>query len=78
MAVEVWTDVLGFVKRDNLAKSVSLTNWQIYQICLPRLHGNRVMAHEVKWMTITRQESRWPWSPTAIMRIERDDEEAGP
>jgi hypothetical protein len=66
MAVEVWTDVLGFVKRDELARGVSLTNWRILHICWPRLHGNRVMAHEVK-MVIASQDADDGWSKTAIV-----------
>jgi hypothetical protein len=47
IAVEVWVDVLGFVKRIQLARTVSLTNRHIHQICWPRLHGNKVVAHAV-------------------------------
>jgi hypothetical protein len=67
MAVEVWTDVLGFVKRDELARGVSLTNWQIHQICWPRLHGNRVMAHDVEVMIIASQDADDDSSKTAIV-----------
>jgi hypothetical protein len=44
----VWTDVLGFVKRIELGRTVSLTNRHIHQICWPRLHGNKVVAHAVE------------------------------
>jgi hypothetical protein len=47
MAIEVWTDVLGFVTRIQLARTVSLTNRHIHQLCWPRLHGNKVVAHGV-------------------------------
>jgi hypothetical protein len=67
MAVEVWTDVLSFVKRVELAE-VSLTNWQIHQISW------RVMRHEVGEMIIASRPARafpyfwsWLWSPTAIL-----------
>jgi hypothetical protein len=53
MAVEVWVDVLGFVKRIQLARTVCLTNRHIHQICWPRLHGNKVVAHEVGEITIS-------------------------
>jgi hypothetical protein len=46
--------VFGFIKRVELAK-VSETNRHIHQICWPRLHGNRVMAHEVGRMIISPQ-----------------------
>jgi hypothetical protein len=65
MAVEVWTDVFSFVKRVELARTVSLTNWHIHDICWPRLHGNKVMAHAVE-MRITDDGS----PPTAILLIE--------
>jgi hypothetical protein len=73
MAVEVWTDVLGFVKRIQLAHVVSLTNWHIHDICWPRLHGNKVMAHEVANMTIGRRTDGW--STTAILSLEEGGEE---
>jgi hypothetical protein len=53
LAIEVWVDVLGFVRRIQLARSVCLVNWKIYDICWPRLHGNRVMAHVVLPITIS-------------------------
>jgi hypothetical protein len=56
LAVEVWTDVLGFVKRIQLARTVSLTNRRIHQICWPRLHGDKVVAHEVREITIVGRE----------------------
>jgi hypothetical protein len=52
LAVEVWVDVLGFVKRIQLARGVCLVNCKIYEICWPRLHGNKVEAHEVETITI--------------------------
>jgi hypothetical protein len=55
MANEVWTEVLGFIKREELANPISLTNRHIHQICWPRLHGNRVMAHEADDMKIVRR-----------------------
>jgi hypothetical protein len=63
MAVEVWTDVFGFITRIELANTVSLTNRHIHQICWPRLHGNKVIPHEVEWMIITNQNDG-----SAIMR----------
>jgi hypothetical protein len=55
LAVEVWVDVLGFIKRIQLARTVSLTNRHIHQICWPRLHGNKVVAHETPQIRITRK-----------------------
>jgi hypothetical protein len=52
LSVEVWTDVLGFVKRIQLARTVSLTNLYIHAICWPRLHGNKVEAYHI-WEDIT-------------------------
>jgi hypothetical protein len=52
MAIEVWADVFGFIKRIQLARTISLTNRLIHQICWPRLHGNKVKAHEVYEMEI--------------------------
>jgi hypothetical protein len=75
----VWAEVLGFVKRDQLA-TISLTNRQILEECWPRLHGNRVMAHahDVDKMVITaaRRYPRpfsWFWSPTGILRIDEKE-----
>jgi hypothetical protein len=68
MAVEVWTDVLGFVKRVELARTVSLTNRQMHQICWPRLHGNKVMAHRVEDLEIASRDDGG--SPTAILLID--------
>jgi hypothetical protein len=65
MAVEVWTDVLSFVKRVELARTVSLTNWHIHNICWPRLHGNKVMAHEVELRIESEGDDGRP--PTAIL-----------
>jgi hypothetical protein len=56
MAIEVWTDVFGFVKRIQLARTVSLTNRHIYQICWPRLHGNKVEAYQIEEITISCRE----------------------
>jgi hypothetical protein len=73
MANEVWTDVLAFVTRVELAHSVSLTNWHIHQICWPRLHGYKVMAHEVEEMIISCRlelsfiDLRWQITATAKM-----------
>jgi hypothetical protein len=75
MVNEVWTDVLSFVKRVELAQSVSLTNWQIHQICWPRLHGYKVMAHEVERMVIAARFEitfgwRWRlWQTTATAKM---------
>jgi hypothetical protein len=52
MAIEVWADVLGFIKRIELARTVSLANRQIHQFCWPRLHGSKVEAYPI-WETIT-------------------------
>jgi hypothetical protein len=46
-------DVLGFVKRIQLAHSICFINCKIYEICWPRLHGNKVMAHPVPNIVIT-------------------------
>jgi hypothetical protein len=53
MAVEVWVDVLGFVRGIQLARTVSLTNRHIHKFCWPRLHGNKVVAHAVLEITIS-------------------------
>jgi hypothetical protein len=45
--------VLGFIKRIQLARTVSLTNRHIHTICWPRLHGNKVKAHVVLVITIS-------------------------
>jgi hypothetical protein len=58
-------DVLGFVKRIRLARTISLTNWHIYQICWPRLHGEKVRAHPVGEIVIGYEESGHP--PTALL-----------
>jgi hypothetical protein len=77
LAVEVWVDVLGFVKRIQLARSVCLTNFKIYGICWPRLHGNKVMAHEVRPITINnRHELGQP--PTAVLLLNDHKVEAFP
>jgi hypothetical protein len=65
MAVEVWVDVLGFVKCIQLARTVSLTNCLIHQICWPRLHGNKVMAREVDHISINQRYR--PKSKTVLM-----------
>jgi hypothetical protein len=70
MANEVWTDVFGFLKRVELARTVSLSNRHIHQICWPRLHGNKVMAHKVGNMLITSQDADDGWSKTAIALID--------
>jgi hypothetical protein len=62
----VWTEVLGFLKRVELANIVSLTNWQIHDICLPRLHGYKVMEHDVWNMEIASRDDGW--STTAVLR----------
>jgi hypothetical protein len=66
MAVEVWTDVLGFVERVKLARTVSMTNRQIHQICWPRLHGNKVMPHEVPKMIVASRDDG-----TAMLQTKR-------
>jgi hypothetical protein len=47
LAVEVWVDVLGFIRRIRLAETVSLTNRHLLKLCWPRLHGGKVKAHRV-------------------------------
>jgi hypothetical protein len=66
LAVEVWSDVLGFVKRIELARTVSLTNGHIHQICLPRLHGDKVVAHEV-WEIIIGSRDELGRPPMALL-----------
>jgi hypothetical protein len=70
MANEVWTEVLGFIKREELANPISLTNRHIHQICWPRLHGNRVMAHEVDHVIIVQARRH---ETQAIMLINRKE-----
>jgi hypothetical protein len=41
-----------------LARTVSLANRHIHQLCWPRLHGNKVMAHETPHIRITKQFDR--------------------
>jgi hypothetical protein len=61
MAVEVWTDVFGFLKRVELARTVSLTNWHIHDICWPRLHGNKVETYQImERITIVSDRGRPP------------------
>jgi hypothetical protein len=48
LAIEVWVDVLGFIRRIQLARRVCFVNWKIYDICWPRLHGNKVAVHPVR------------------------------
>jgi hypothetical protein len=47
LAMEVWADVLDFIPRIQLARTVSLINRRIHQLCWPRLHGNKVVPHDV-------------------------------
>jgi hypothetical protein len=47
--------VLGFIKRIKLARTISLTNRRIHEICWPRLHGNNVKAFEVGNIIIGRR-----------------------
>jgi hypothetical protein len=63
LAVEVWVDVLGFIRRIQLARSVCFANWKIYEICWPRLHGDKVLAHPVQEIVIGYDGSGHP--PTA-------------
>jgi hypothetical protein len=64
--------VLGFVKRIQLARGVCLANYKIYEICWPRLHGDKVMAHEVGPITFGyRRELGQP--PTALLLQERKE-----
>jgi hypothetical protein len=58
MAIEVWVDVFGFIKRIQLANSISLINRDIHQICWPYLHGNKVVAHEVTNIIFARRNSQ--------------------
>jgi hypothetical protein len=69
MAVEVWVDVLGFVKRIQLARRICLVNWKIYEICWPRLHGNRVVEHRVRDIVIGYEDESAAagHSPTAVL-----------
>jgi hypothetical protein len=68
LAIEVWTDVLGFIKRIQLVRSVSLTNRHIHGICWPRLHGNNVIAHKIPLITIvSRERCDQGLPPTALL-----------
>jgi hypothetical protein len=72
LAIEVWVDVLGFVRRIQLARGVCLTNFKIYEICWPRLHGAKVRTHKVRPITIShRHEFGQP--PTALLLHERKE-----
>jgi hypothetical protein len=56
LAIEVWTDVLGFIRRIQLARTISLTNRRIHAICWPRLHGDKVRAYRIDDITIIGRE----------------------
>jgi hypothetical protein len=56
LAVEVWIDVFGFIRRIQLARTVSLTNRHFHQICWPRLHGDKVVAQVREIIIITCRE----------------------
>jgi hypothetical protein len=73
MAIEVWTDVLGFIKRIQLARTVSLTNWRIHEICWPRLHGNKVEPYEIGEFTITCQGRFDQYGPPMKALLLKDD-----
>jgi hypothetical protein len=60
LAIEVWTDVFGFIRRIHLARSVSFTNRHFRNICWPRLHGDKVEVHELGEITINSRE-RFDW-----------------
>jgi hypothetical protein len=68
MNEDVSFDILGFITRIHLARSVSLTTRLLHQICSPRLHGNTVEAREIRHLTIKCRE-RFDWSvpATAIL-----------
>jgi hypothetical protein len=71
LSIEVWVDVLGFVRRIQLARTVSLTNRHIHQICWPRLHGDKVMAHPAQMIVIVYSEESGH-RPTAILLLLND------
>jgi hypothetical protein len=78
LAVEVWTDVFGFVKRIQLAK-VSLTNLYIHEICWPRLHGNQVEAYQIPCISIIgRERSDQGHPPEALVLKNHDKSMAMP
>jgi hypothetical protein len=58
-------DVLGFVKRIQLARGVCFVNWKILEICWPRLHGNKAIAYHVPEIVIGCDQSGH--SPTAFL-----------
>jgi hypothetical protein len=68
MSDDVWFDVFDFVERIQLARTVSLTNRHIHQICWPRLHGNRVTVHKVQEMIIVGiRHGFWGHSAMAVL-----------
>jgi hypothetical protein len=67
LAIEVWVDVLGFIKQIQLARSACLINFKIYEICWPRLHGNKVMAHSTKRIAIGHCDVSAGIPPTALL-----------
>jgi hypothetical protein len=69
MRNEVWTDMLSFIKRKELAGTVSLTNSHIHKLCLPRLDGYKVLAHDVEKMIITSEDADDGWSTRAKLQI---------
>jgi hypothetical protein len=74
MSVEVWVDVFGFIKRIQLARTVCLTCWHIYDICYPRLHGNKVVEHEVNEIIIGRRyDGGLGDPPTAFLLKDRGE-----
>jgi hypothetical protein len=74
MSVEVWVDVFGFIKRIQLARTVCLTCWHLYDICYPRLHGNKVVEHEIREIIIGRRDGGGlGHPPTALLLKDRGE-----
>jgi hypothetical protein len=74
MSDDVWFDVLGFITRIQLARSVSLTSRLIHKICWPRLHGNKVVPYEIGELTISvSSRERFDWSRPAEKLMLKDD-----
>jgi hypothetical protein len=60
-------DVLGFIKRIQLARSVCMVNFKIYEICWPRLHGGKVVAHPAKYIAIGYSDASAGHPPKALL-----------
>jgi hypothetical protein len=70
LAVEVWVDVLGFIRRIRLAETVSLTSRHFFHLCWPRLHGNKVRSNG-EWQICIGHRHALGQPPTALLLKDR-------